>query len=191
MYQEAEVRLCPHQESGLAVDQCSTGAGPLDPQRQGPLPHAAAGRCGCCAVSGVILALGTDAKGAGPATLPLPSPFGGIENMETYKSQAEFAADKGWLTLMSVALDADPSELRLDACRTWLIRGKQSGLGWAPTVLSVAARSRRRTTGTITTCTLAIVTSRKERQRGPQHCPSPHCSLGRAAQKRAAIDGCV
>ena len=45
--------------------------------------------------------------------------------METYASQAEFIADKAQLWSMLMALDAAHSQLRLDSCRAWAIRGKR------------------------------------------------------------------
>jgi hypothetical protein len=48
--------------------------------------------------------------------------------MDTYTSHAEFFADKAKLQTMLVALDAAHSQLRLDSCRTWTIRGKRGYL---------------------------------------------------------------
>jgi hypothetical protein len=48
--------------------------------------------------------------------------------LDTYTSQAEFFADKAHLQTMLTALDAAHSQLRLDQCRTWTIKGKRGYL---------------------------------------------------------------
>ncbi len=46
----------------------------------------------------------------------------------TYDSAAEADADKAQLHLMLTALDAAQSQMRLDACRAWTLRGKRGYL---------------------------------------------------------------